>query len=198
MAIDDKTINKIKKEIRKGDDTLPDILKKLPELFDTPKKFERKPKLSPEQREELKKYGKDFLEKFKEKKKITPKVKPDPDKKNTPIIPKDFFKDKRFFPEKFNPKNKRKFYENMPFKPDPDNKRPDMIPMPLPFDPNKKIPKMEPMPYKIKPSDKMPGVQLLKKGGTVKGYKAGGEVKTDKSPNSGMITKRGWGKSRKT
>ena len=145
-----------------------------------------------------KKVYKDFLEKFKEKKKITPKVKPDPDKKNTPIIPKDFFKDKRFFPEKFNPKNKRKFYENMPFKPDPDNKRPDMIPMPLPFDPNKKIPKMEPMPYKIKPSDKMPGVQLLKKGGTVKGYKAGGEVKTDKSPNSGMITKRGWGKSRKT
>ena len=85
----------------------------------------------------------------------------------------------------------------MPFKPDPDNKRPDMIPMPLPFDPNKKIPKMEPMPYKIKPSDKMPGVQLLKKGGTVKGYKEGGEVKTDKSPNSGMITKRGWGKQRK-
>ena len=70
MSLDNKTINKIKKEIRKGDDTLPDILKKLPELFDTPKKFERKPKLSPEQREELKKYGKDFLEKFKEKKKI--------------------------------------------------------------------------------------------------------------------------------
>ena len=45
----------------KGDEKLPDILKKLPELFDTPKKFERKPKLSPEQREELQKYGKDFL-----------------------------------------------------------------------------------------------------------------------------------------
>ena len=177
MALDDNTINKIKKEIRKGDETLPDILKKLPELFKDPKKFERKPKLSPEQREELKKYGKDFLEKFKEKKKIIPKVKPDPDDKNTPIIPKDFFKGKRFdpndprmlpykLPERFNPDNKRKF--------------------------------MEPMPYKLKPSDEMPGIQLLKKGGTVKGYKAGGEVKTDKSPNSGMITKRGWGKSRKT
>ena len=172
MAIDEKTINKIKKEIRKGDDTLPDILKKLPELFDTPKKFERKPKLSPEQREELQKYGKDFLEKFKEKKKIIPKVKPDPDDKNTPIIPKDFFKDPNRkllpykLPDKFIPNDRRKFYENMP--------------------------------YKLQPSDKMPGIQLLKKGGAVKGYKAGGEVKTDKSPNSGMITKRGWGKSRKT
>ena len=33
---------------------------------------------------------------------------------------------------------------------------------------------------------------------TMKFMKGGGEVKQDKSPNSGMITKRGWGKSRKT
>ena len=30
------------------------------------------------------------------------------------------------------------------------------------------------------------------------GFAKGGEVKQDKSPNSGMITKRGWGASRKT
>ena len=187
MALDDKTINKIKKEIRKGDEKLPDILKKLPELFDTPKKFERKPKLSPEQREELQKYGKDFLEKFKEKKKIIPKVKPDPDRKDKKF--KDFF-------EKLDPENRKKFYDIMPFKPDLDKKIPRMEPMP--YNPNEKRKFMEPTPYRLKPSDKMPGIQLLKKGGTVKGYKAGGEVKTDKSPNSGMITKRGWGKSRKT
>ena len=160
MSLDNKTINKIKKEIRKGE-KLQEILKKLPELFDNPEKFEeKKPKLSPEQREDLREYGKDFLEKFKEKKKIVPKVKPDLDKK----IPKDFF----------------------------------MEPMPLPYDPNKKIPNLRETPYKILPSDKMPGIQLLKKGGMVKGYKAGGQVKKDKSPNSGMITKRGWGASRKT
>ena len=73
-----------------------------------------------------------------------------------------------------------------------------MEPMPLPYDPNKKIPNLRETPYKLKPSDKMPGIQLLKKGGMVKGYKAGGQVKKDKSPNSGMITKRGWGASRKT
>ena len=190
MALDDKTINKIKKEIRKGDEKLPDILKKLPELFDTPKKFEGKPKLSPEQREELKKFGEKFLEKFKEKKKIIPKVKPDPDRKDKKF--KDFF-------EKINPKNKRKFYDIMPYKPNPEKRF--LEPMPYKIDPNKKIPEMEPAkPYVIKPKDKnKPSiVQLLKKGGTVKGYKAGGEVKTDKSPNSGMITKRGWGASRKT
>jgi len=33
---------------------------------------------------------------------------------------------------------------------------------------------------------------------TMKFMKSGGEVKQDKSPSSGMITKRGWGKSRKT
>ena len=33
---------------------------------------------------------------------------------------------------------------------------------------------------------------------TMKFMKGGGEVKQDKSPNSGMITQRGWGKSGKT
>ena len=37
-----------------------------------------------------------------------------------------------------------------------------------------------------------------KDGGMVKGYMSGGEVHMDDSPNSGMITQRGWGKSRKT
>ena len=36
------------------------------------------------------------------------------------------------------------------------------------------------------------------KGGEVKGYMGGGEVHMDDSPNSGMITQRGWGASRKT
>jgi hypothetical protein len=192
MALDDKTINKIKKEIRKGDETLPEILKKLPDIL--PEKFERKPKLSPEQRKELQ----GLLEKYKEKKKIIPKVKPDPDKKNTPIIPKDFFK--RINPKDFiDPELKKKRREDFFKKFNPDEKF--LEPMPYKIDPNQKRPKMEPAkPYVIKPKDKNnPSiVQLLKKGGTVKGYKAGGEVKTDKSPNSGMITKRGWGASRKT
>jgi len=163
MAIDDATLEKLKKLDDK------EKIKKLLEKIrpDLEKRFKDK-------KDKRKNLPDDFLDKFK---KSIPEVTPDEDKKNTPIIPKDFFKGKRFdpndprmlpykLPERFNPDNKRKFYENMP--------------------------------YKIKPSDKMPGVQLLKKGGTVKGYKAGGEVKTDKSPNSGMITKRGWGKSRKT
>ena len=37
-----------------------------------------------------------------------------------------------------------------------------------------------------------------KDGGMVKGYMGGGEVHMDNSPNSGMITQRGWGASRKT
>ena len=167
MAIDDATLEKLKKlddkeKIKKLlEKRLPDID---PERFKDLERFKDKKKKLPD----------DFLERFKEQ--FKDKKKRD-DKKDTPIIPKDFFKGKRFdpndprmlpykLPERFNPDNKRKFYENMP--------------------------------YKIRPSDKMPGIQLLKKGGTVKGYKAGGEVKTDKSPNSGMITKRGWGKSRKT
>ncbi len=172
--IDEKILEKLKKLDDK--EKIKKLLQKnLPDLkrFKDLEKFkEKEPKeLSPEQREELKKYGKDFLEKFKEKKKIVPKVKPDPDRK----IPKDFFK-------KFK-----------------DGKNPYFMPMPLPYDPNKKIPDLKKFgPYKIPPSDKMPGIQLLKKGGMVKGYKAGGQVKKDKSPNSGMITKRGWGASRKT
>ena len=41
--------------------------------------------------------------------------------------------------------------------------------------------------------------KLFKKsGGMVKGYMGGGEVHMDDSPNSGMITTKGWGKSRAT
>jgi len=39
---------------------------------------------------------------------------------------------------------------------------------------------------------------LLAKGGEVKGYMGGGEVHMDDSPNSGLITTKGWGKSRAT
>ena len=39
---------------------------------------------------------------------------------------------------------------------------------------------------------------LLSKGGEVKGYMGGGEVHMDDSPNSGLITTKGWGKSRAT
>tara|TARA_R100000655_G_scaffold69547_1_gene107752 strand:+ start:258 stop:470 length:213 start_codon:yes stop_codon:yes gene_type:complete len=62
-------------------------------------------------------------------------------------------------------------------------------------------------PYIMRPDDNYKDIRQLlleakknpnKKGGMVKGYKAGGQVKKDKSPNSGMITKRGWGASRKT
>ena len=165
MAIDEEILKKIKDKDEL--ERLKKLLKK--RLPDLKKRFEDK-----EGKDEKKKLPDDFLERFKEQ--FKDKKKRD-DKKDTPIIPKDFFKGKRFdpndprmlpykLPERFNPDRKRKFYENMP--------------------------------YKLKPSDEMPGIQLLKKGGTVKGYKAGGEVKTDKSPNSGMITKRGWGKSRKT
>jgi len=52
------------------------------------------------------------------------------------------------------------------------------------------------MPYIIKPGEEPRfGVQLLKEGGEVKRYKAGGSVKKNKS---NMITTRGWGASRKT
>ena len=37
-----------------------------------------------------------------------------------------------------------------------------------------------------------------KDGGMVKGYMGGGEVHMDDSPNSGLITTKGWGKSRAT
>ena len=53
---------------------------------------------------------------------------------------------------------------------------------------------------KAKPMGKKDGgmVKGYKKGGEVKGYMGGGEVHMDDSPNSGMITQRGWGASRKT
>ena len=162
MSLDEKTLNKIKKEIRKGNDTLPDILKKLPDIL--PEKFERKPKLSPEQREELKKIRDKYLDKFKEKKKIIP-------------IPKEDFKGKRF---------------------NPDDPRGEPFKLPERFKPgergNKKF--LDKMPYIIKPGEEPRfGVQLLKEGGEVKRYKAGGSVKKNKS---NMITTKGWGASRKT
>jgi len=47
-------------------------------------------------------------------------------------------------------------------------------------------------PEKKKPSKK------YKKGGEVKGYMGGGEVHMDDSPNSGLITTKGFGASRAT
>jgi hypothetical protein len=47
-------------------------------------------------------------------------------------------------------------------------------------------------------SDERKYDKKLAKGGEVKGYMGGGEVHMDDSPNSGMITQRGWGASRKT
>ena len=46
--------------------------------------------------------------------------------------------------------------------------------------------------------DKM--ITRAAKGGLIKGYMGGGEVEVamDDSPNSGMITTKGWGKSRAT
>ena len=168
MAIDDATLEKLKKLDDK------EKIKKLLEKIrpDLEKRFKKDK--DGKDKDKKKKLPDDFLDKFR---KSIPEVKPEEDKKNTPIIPKDFFKGKRF---------------------DPNDPR--MLPYKLPerFNPDNKRKFYENMPYKLNPSDKMPGVQLLKKGGTVKGYKAGGEVKTDKSPNSGMITKRGWGASRKT
>ena len=162
MSLDEKTLKNIKKKVD---------LKQLKKLFKDKipkdfleKRFKKKDDepLSPEEEKRLKK----FLDKFKEKKKIIP-------------IPKEDFKGKRFnpdkipldprgepfkLPERFNPKDKRKFYDNMP--------------------------------YIIKPGEERPpSVQLLKKGGEVKRYKAGGSVKKNKS---NMITTRGWGASRKT
>ena len=50
---------------------------------------------------------------------------------------------------------------------------------------------------KMKVNPNMPK-RFKKDGGMVKGYMGGGEVHMDDSPNSGMITQRGWGASRKT
>ena len=65
-------------------------------------------------------------------------------------------------------------------------------------------PKMKNMPklpkgFKPKSNNAKGGmIKGYKKGGEVKGYMGGGEVHMDDSPNSGMITQRGWGASRKT
>ena len=41
-------------------------------------------------------------------------------------------------------------------------------------------------------------IERFADGGEVKGYMGGGEVHMDDSPNSGLITTKGWGKSRAT
>tara|TARA_R100000541_G_C1865094_1_gene79882 strand:- start:38 stop:382 length:345 start_codon:yes stop_codon:yes gene_type:complete len=45
---------------------------------------------------------------------------------------------------------------------------------------------------------KKPKIIEVAKGGMIKGYMGGGEVHMDDSPSSGMITTKGWGKSRET
>jgi hypothetical protein len=120
-----------------------ETLKKIKELSDKKDKTKRQ--------EERLKNLKEFFEKNKEKK--TPKVKPEEDKKNTPIIPKDFFKNKRFNPDKMPSPYKG------PFKP-----RPDMSPE-------------EQRKYFMELANENPN----KKGGEVKRYKAGGSVKKNKS-----------------
>ena len=52
--------------------------------------------------------------------------------------------------------------------------------------------------FKEGKKDESYNVMEAAKGGEVKGYKNGGEVRMDDSPSSGMITQRGWGASRKT
>ena len=53
--------------------------------------------------------------------------------------------------------------------------------------------------YNPKNIKKMPTISReMAKGGEVKKYMGGGEVHMDDSPNSGMITTKGWGKSRAT
>ena len=48
------------------------------------------------------------------------------------------------------------------------------------------------------PRKAMGRMQSAAKGGMIKGYMGGGEVHMDDSPNSGMITTKGFGASRKT
>ena len=100
--------------------------------------------------------------------------------------------------------------------------KPDIKPKPKPEPDVKIAPKKKPKqpkstatkknPYRLS-SDRQPGIETantkmplrsrrdmqglrpFKEG---KSFAKGGEVKQDKSPNSGMITKRGWGASRKT
>jgi hypothetical protein len=52
--------------------------------------------------------------------------------------------------------------------------------------------------FKEGKKDESYNVMEAAKGGEVKGYMGGGEVRMDDSPNSGMITQRGWGASKKT
>ena len=54
--------------------------------------------------------------------------------------------------------------------------------------------------FKEGKKDESYNVMEAAKGGEVKGYMGGGEVEVamDDSPNSGMITTKGWGKSRAT
>ena len=61
--------------------------------------------------------------------------------------------------------------------------------------PNKKETKKSMGPDPNKQKNPM---QSKAKGGMIKGYMGGGEVHMDDSPNSGMITAKGWGKSRAT
>ena len=152
-----------------------ETLKKIKELSDKKDKTKRQEERLKNLKEFLeknknkkKKLPDDFLDKFKEKKKIIP-------------IPKEDFKGKRFNPDKI-PLDPR----GEPFK------------LPERFKPgergNKKF--LDKMPYIIKPGEEPRfGVQLLKEGGEVKRYKAGGSVKKNKS---NMITTKGWGASRKT
>ena len=64
------------------------------------------------------------------------------------------------------------------------------------FRPKMKVNPNIPKPKRFKKDGGM--IKGYKKGGEVKGYMGGGEVHMDNSPNSGMITQRGWGASRKT
>jgi len=189
MSLDDKTLKNIKKKVD---------LKQLKKLFKDKvpkdfleKRFKKKDDepLSPEEEKRLKK----FLDKFKDKNKRIPKLTPEEreefkkygekfkEKKKIIPIPKEDFRGKRFNPDKI-PLDPR----GEPFK------------LPERFKPgergNKKF--YDNMPYIIKPGEERPpSVQLLKKGGEVKRYKAGGSVKKNKS---NMITTKGWGASRKT
>jgi hypothetical protein len=90
MAIDEEILKKIKDK-----DELEQLKKLLEKIRpDLEKRFKDK-------KDKRKKLPDDFLDKFK---KSIPEVKPEEDKKNTPIIPKDFFKGKRFNP-KMDPTN---------------------------------------------------------------------------------------------
>ena len=52
--------------------------------------------------------------------------------------------------------------------------------------------------FVAKGSPQKDNIKLKANGGMIKGYMGGGEVHMDDSPNSGLITTKGWGKSRET